>query len=68
MNSFGVGRFFRPRARGADWSQVVRVHRTGKAGVVPAFNIEGQFEKEARHNKEANEKVRVSTSLIPAVY
>jgi len=36
---------------------VVRVHRTGKAGVVPAFNIEGHFEREARHNKEANEKV-----------
>jgi len=35
---------------------LVRVHRTAKAGVVPAFNIEGQFEREARHNKEANEK------------
>ena len=35
---------------------VVKVHRTGKAGVVPAFNIEGQFEREARYNKEANEK------------
>jgi len=35
---------------------LVRIHRTGKAGVVPAFNIEGQFEREARQNKEANEK------------
>jgi len=35
---------------------LVRVHRTSRAGVVPAFNIEGQFEREARQNKEANEK------------
>lgn len=39
------------------------MHRTGKAGVVPAFNIEGQFEREARYNKEANEKVRLPTCL-----
>lgn len=35
---------------------LIRVKRTGKAGVVPAFNIEGQLEREARQNKEANEK------------
>ena len=43
---------------------VVRVHRTSRAGVVPAFNIEGQFEREARHNKEANEKVRMLPSFL----
>ena len=43
---------------------VVRVHRTSRAGVVPAFNIEGQFEREARHNKEANEKVRTPASFL----
>ena len=30
---------------------VVRVHRSGKAGVVPAYNVEGQFEREARLSK-----------------
>ena len=43
---------------------VVRVHRTGKAGVVHASNIEGQFEREARHNKEANQKVCTPASLV----
>lgn len=36
---------------------VVWVHRTGKAGVIPAFNVEGGLEKEARINKEKMEKV-----------
>lgn len=35
---------------------LVRVHSTGKPGVVPAFNIEGQLERKARENKEVNEK------------
>ena len=44
---------------------VVWVHRTEKAGVIPAFNIEGQLEREARQNKEVNEKVgRVSALFI----
>ena len=44
---------------------VVWVHSTGKAGVVTAFNIEGGLEKEARLNKEENEKVRrVSSSFF----
>jgi len=35
---------------------LIRVHRTGRAGVIPAFNIEGGLEREARRNKERNEK------------
>lgn len=35
---------------------LIRVHSTGKPGVVPAFNVEGQLERKARENKEANEK------------
>ena len=35
---------------------VIRVHSTGKPGVVPAFNVEGQLERKARENKDANEK------------
>lgn len=34
------------------------MHSTAKPGVVPAFNVEGQLERKARENKEANEKVR----------
>lgn len=41
------------------------MHRTEKAGVIPVFNIEGQLEREARQNKEANEEVcRASPSFM----
>ena len=42
---------------------VVWVDNAAKAGVVTAFNIEGGLEKEARLNKEQNEKVCVCLSL-----
>ena len=48
---------------------VIKVHSTGKPGVVPAFNIEGQLERKARENKEANEKVcRVPASFPPGSF
>jgi hypothetical protein len=43
---------------------LVWVHRTEKAGVIPAFNIEGQLEREARQNKEVNEKVGLVSVLF----
>lgn len=35
---------------------VIKVHRTGKPGVIPAFNIESQLERMAREKKESEEK------------
>ena len=70
-NSFGVSFFFFfsnstiAETDDVESTPVVWVHRTEKAGVIPAFNIEGQLEREARQNKEVNEKVgRVSALFI----
>lgn len=36
---------------------VIKVHNMGKLGVISTFNTEGQLERKARENKEANNNV-----------